>query len=1000
MIYLRYVTYFLPKWTKRFQPRTYLPLFLTSVGLSLSILPDARAQITQLEQSQSSYVGSIPSGPKAAYVRARLDHNISDNSFEAFNPEITITASFSDQQFNHAGGIQDLKGCFFGGRVNDNSKSVVAQPVWSSLNSISNPTTNMFTSNPVGEMGKGMDVQINHGFNLFTTVEPLHSENRNNDGRYYYSKITLNFSRAVSNPVLHLVGLGEAFTSQNKLGFSTELELENGSDIRLTKLSGSKALKVENNKILNESVAIDELSSSGAVTGSIRVTGRNITTLVFKIYVRGDGRGSSWSAHDKFSGDQWLMAFSMNTPDISGNIYDDGNALKDQKVNPNAGNNNAGTNLEGILHVNLLSNNSIVTTADVGADGGYIFQDIPNPDYTSTYTLVLTNDSRSKKPKLPSDWINTGENIGVPSVAGNDGVVDGQLSIELDNTTKAIANANFGINRIPESDPKTAEARPNPDGKNRVAVPTLTGTDWEDIEYNGDSKTNTIKITSIPATGKGQLYYDDQEVQKNQIIVNYDPALLTVDPADGTMTVSFKYSHRDAADSYSEPAEVLIPFYATYGIAGNVFNDANGMLGTPPNENKVDGPGVHGPDIDEFEDQDQPVYVSLVQGTAILETQPVNENGSYFFSARYTADDYKIVLHTTANGSNTPALPLSGLWVNTGENHGVNKGSDGKADGELAFTIKKEDVANLNFGINKIPKADPQNRSIPTPTVNSPITLDGSKGAPALCGFDKEDKTLGGSGSRVVISRLPENGRLYYGDKEISTLNTVVSEDFSPSLFKMTISSANYSSDNFDYAFVDAAGVQGTSAKYALSWNTPLPVTLAKFEVSKQEQTAAISWNTTSEVNSDYFDVQHSIDGKNWLDIGTVNAAFESTTPLSYSLIHEHPSAGENLYRLKIIDRDGSFAYSRIVQIKFKFDTAVTVYPNPAVNSIWIKLDKPDNFDRIKSVNIVNLAGSVVLSNPMTLKEINIDRIPAGIYVIQLVDTNGAILNKRLTVNK
>lgn len=951
------------------------------------------AQITQLEHSSTSYSGNIPSGPSTSWVRAKFVNNTSGNTFVAFNPEITVTASFSDQQYNHCAGITNLKGNFFGGAVNDDDKSVTSQTVWRKLSSISNPPDKLFTSNPTGTVGEGISVNENYGFNMFTTVEPLYTGNKGRSDRYYYSKLTITFNRAISNPVLHIVGLGGTTSKENDvLGFATELELENGSGITLKKLSGSAALKVENNKILNGKSIINDQSSDGAATGSIRVTGNNITSLVFKIYLRGDGQGSSWSSKNIFCGDQWLMAFSMNAASISGSVFDDGNALSDAKVNAVPANDGVGTNINGTLRVNLMSEKTLVATADVAADGAYVFQDIVSSAHPATYKLVLTTDPASGSPKLPAGWVNTGENRGID--AGHDGDVNGILEVTLANETTSVKNANFGVNKIPVSYSGTSLPRPNPRGTNKVVVPELTGTDLEDSDYSGADKKSTIKINSLPASEQGTLYYANEKVTLNQVISNYDPDQLTVDPADGSPTVKFLFSHRDAAGSYSDPVEVNMPFYTTYFIGGNVFDDANGMVG-----NLVDGPGIKGSDIDNTVAGLQPVFISLVSGTVIYETVAVGETGSYSFTKSYPAGAYKVILHTSPGGSLVHALPLTTLWYNTGEHQGVDQGHDGAVDGELAFNITDADIAQLNFGINKIPAADSKAQAISAPSAATLIPLDGTKSAPALSGFDYEDNTLGGTGSKVVITKLPTHGTLYYADKEIILLNTVLSQNFNPSSLKIKLNGTEYHSTEFEYAFVDAAGKQGVAASYQLTWNTPLPVTLTTFTGTQQERTALLNWSTTHEANSDRFEIQRGNNGKDWVTLGSVAANGESPERQNYSFADSEPVAGQNLYRLKMVDLDGSLAYSRIISVYFKTDFKISVYPNPATDFIRISTEQNDPTG-VAAVGIYNLAGSLISTNSQVSDTVDVKNLQSGNYIVKITKKNGTISMTKLTINR
>ncbi|WP_461108132.1 hypothetical protein, partial [Spirosoma koreense] len=169
------------------------------------------------------------------------------------------------------------------------------------------------------------------------------------------------------------------------------------------------------------------------------------------------------------------------------------------------------------------------------------------------------------------------------------GSANGVIAVAV--TTSNVSNVNFGVERLPTADAKTASNQPNPGGTTKVTVPTLTGSDPEDGTYTGTSKTNTIIIQSLPTPATGILYYNGSPATVGQVITNYDPALLTVDPADGQVTVSFTYSERDAAGKDSPAATVNMSFTpaapTTVTISGTVFNDGNGLV-----DNTVNGTPV------------------------------------------------------------------------------------------------------------------------------------------------------------------------------------------------------------------------------------------------------------------------------------------------------------------------------------------------------------------------------------------------------------------------
>jgi hypothetical protein len=122
--------------------------------------------------------------------------------------------------------------------------------------------------------------------------------------------LTITFNNSINNPVLHLVGLGGSYSiGSPTLGLTSELELQT-SGVTLSKLSGSSELNVTSTKILNSDSHPTATTGSGAASGSVLVTGNNITSLVFKIYLRGDGGLSAWSTSSAHVGDAFLIGVS------------------------------------------------------------------------------------------------------------------------------------------------------------------------------------------------------------------------------------------------------------------------------------------------------------------------------------------------------------------------------------------------------------------------------------------------------------------------------------------------------------------------------------------------------------------------------------------------------------------------------------------------------------------------------------------------------------------
>ncbi len=88
--------------------------------------------------------------------------------------------------------------------------------------------------------------------------------------------------------------------------------------------------------------------------------------------------------------------------------------------------------------------------------------------------------------------------------------------------------------------------------------------------------------------------------------------------------------------------------------------------------------------------------------------------------------------------------------------------------------------------------------------------------------------------------------------------------------------------------------------------SNPLPVKLLSFEVTEVKKAAVIKWSTSSENNSDYFNVERSADGNNYSFLKKVTAAGNSTMVKNYEVTDANPRPGTSYYRLIQVDRDGS----------------------------------------------------------------------------------------------
>lgn len=172
---------------------------------------------------------------------------------------------------------------------------------------------------------------------------------------------------------------------------------------------------------------------------------------------------------------------------------------------------------------------------------------------------------------------------------------------------------------------------------------------------------------------------------------------------------------------------------------------------------------------------------------------------------------------------------------------------------------------------------------------------------------------------------------------------------------------------------------------YFVNRMSPYPVTLASFKAIKVEGAAHLVWKTATEVNASYFEIQRSADGKSWLPLANVSAL--GTPNTSYSYTDGAPFAGENFYRLKMVDYDDSFAYSTIQNLKFALGFAINIFPSPTTDIV--RLHTTD-WSRVALVQILNSEGKTFYkSGDKPVQEVNVSLFHPGLYIVVIKLNNG-----------
>lgn len=340
----------------------------------------------------------------------------------------------------------------------------------------------------------------------------------------------------------------------------------NTDKLRVTDISFDEATGL----ILGSNKETNKLYQINPSTGELTEVGStSITSPILGIYKNGDGNvraisedGNIYSVNSTTGAFTFLStSTTLNSGNadaasgcyaptsISGNLFIDANGLTDNTVN------GIGTSAAGsvTMYANLIQEGVVLKSDVLTADGYYQFIGLSSGDYE-----VQLSSSRGKiglgapAQDLPSDYVWTGDNIGTS--VGNDASPNGRQNVTISMGQDEV-EVNFGINGIPKTSGYRAPTQDNPNGNVQVSVPELTFSDPEETNISNI----TIELVSNPAT-TGTLYYDGIAVTQGQVIPNYNYDLLTVDPVDGNVTVTFTFYTTDMADLRSNISTVELPF--------------------------------------------------------------------------------------------------------------------------------------------------------------------------------------------------------------------------------------------------------------------------------------------------------------------------------------------------------------------------------------------------------------------------------------------------------
>jgi len=202
----------------------------------------------------------------------------------------------------------------------------------------------------------------------------------------------------------------------------------------------------------------------------------------------------------------------------------------------------------------------------------------------------------------------------------------------------------------------------------------------------------------------------------------------------------------------------------------------------------------------------------------------------------------------------------------------------------------------------------------------------------------------------------------------------------------------------FTYSAMDSYNQVSNTASYTIpltgSSESTLPLSILSFSANVDKKSVQLNWQTSQEINSSYFEIQRSSDGRTFEPVGTVTAKGNSSFTNTYQSKNDLSLYLGKIvfYRLKMVDIDGKFKYSPVIMLKLNTtasESTLKAWPIPFANEL--NMDYNSDADQEIEITMRNINGAVILNSSSIVKKghnvITINQAqskPSGTYLLTI----------------
>lgn len=176
-----------------------------------------------------------------------------------------------------------------------------------------------------------------------------------------------------------------------------------------------------------------------------------------------------------------------------------------------------------------------------------------------------------------------------------------------------------------------------------------------------------------------------------------------------------------------------------------------------------------------------------------------------------------------------------------------------------------------------------------------------------------------------------------------------------------------------------------------------LPIKLSYFNAIAHNRDAQLVWETETEEENAYFELERSLDGIEWTKIAQLAGAGTSHTPQQYNYTDNNLPSGTIYYRFNQVNIDGTSTYSSVVSVNIadNSDKAFTVYPNPTNGILHIATINDLALERIEILDVMGNLVQVIAPSAGNLQTLDISSLSSGLYIVRLHNA-ASVLSTRI----